>query len=970
MRERLPAEYGALIDRSTPIRFRFEGRSYQGYAGDTLSTALWANGVKIQGRSFKYHRPRGVWGLAGVDCNVMVEDDAECNIRGDLTPITEGMDVKAVNTVGGVEKDWLHHLERFAAFTPVGFYYKAFHTPKRFFRFYEERLRRVAGLGKLNTKNPMIHTPKDYAFCDVLVIGAGPAGLSAAVAAAEGGAKVMLVDEAPALGGTLQYQFGRDRRAKEALETLCEKVRSLDNIEVRTSTAAVSHDSDYWVGLVDKTRLTKLRARSVIAATGCFEQPAVFRNNDLPGVMLGSAAQRLIYLYGVKPFEQGVVLTANSEGYQTAMDLLGAGAKVAAVADLRPGGETSALAKAVEDAGVTIHKGHTIYEAVPASHKGGIRGITLCALDQGGSPRPETVKTIPCDGAVMSVGWSPADVLLRQAFTCMAYDERVEQFVPKELPKGVFAAGRVNGIYELEGQLQDGACAGNEAAAFVGCEGNEGASRPEPSGPPHSHPYPIVPHPKGKNFVDLDEDVQLKDFQDAFQEGFDRIELMKRYTTVGMGPSQGKHSNLLAARIMARLRGETMAEKQLTTARPYAAPVPLSHLAGKIFTPRRRTAAHVRHEERDAKFMYAGAWLRPEYYPVDGLDAAACTAVECIAEEAKNVRENVGLIDLGTLGKLEISGPDAVAFLERMYTGKFEKLKVGMSRYGVMCDESGIVIDDGITSRMAENRFYVSTTTGGADGIYREMERWAIQWGVNIALVNVTDDFSAVNVAGPKSREVLQTLTEVALSEEQFPYMGFREGTVAGVPARLLRVGFVSELGYEVHVPVDGALVVWDALVEAGKDHRIRPFGVEAQRLLRLEMGHIIIGRDTDALTQPYEVNLAWALKMQKPFFVSQRSVEILKKKTLERQLAGFVLDKAYRGPLPKDCHQIIDRGELAGRVTSVYKSPALGQVIGLAYVKPEQTKAGTKIQIRIDNGAMVEGTIVETPFYKPGNGQ
>ena len=532
-----------------------------------------------------------------------------------------------------------------------------------------------------------------------------------------------------------------------------------------------------------------------------------------------------------------------------------------------------------------------------------------------------------------------------------------------ELPAGVFAAGRVNGIYALDDQIADGRRAGIEAAVFLGAPVAEAIERPRRKGPSPNHPFPIFPHPRGKNFVDLDEDLQLKDIEHAVQEGFDSIELLKRYSTFGMGPSQGKHSNQNTVRILTRLRGQSLCSTGVTTARPFTTPVSLGHLAGRIFSPHRQTPMHSEHQKLNARFMHAGNWLRPEYYVRQG-----SSREEAIRAEVKAVRQSVGLIDVGTLGKIEINGPDAAESIERIYTARFSKLKVGMTRYVLMCDETGVIIDDGVAARLAPDRFYVTTTTSGSDSVAREMKRWAILWGLQVVMVNVTGAYAAMNLAGPFSRTVLEKLTEIDLTPEQFPYLGVREGLVAGIPARLLRVGFVGELGYEIHVPTDSALWVWKQIMEAGNDCGIRPFGVEAQRILRLEKGHVIIGQDSDGLTHPMEAGMEWALKMDKAFFVGQRSLEILGKKPVERRLVGFTLPAGFGGPYPKECHLVIDRGEIAGRVTSVVFSPTLEQIIGLAYVKPEQSQIGNKFRIRVDGGAVVEATVTKTPFYDPDN--
>ncbi|XGW00648.1 MAG: glycine cleavage T C-terminal barrel domain-containing protein [Leptolyngbya sp. BL-A-14] len=472
----------------------------------------------------------------------------------------------------------------------------------------------------------------------------------------------------------------------------------------------------------------------------------------------------------------------------------------------------------------------------------------------------------------------------------------------------------------------------------------------------------MVPHPHGKNFVDFDEDLQLKDFYNATQEGFDNIELLKRYTTVGMGPSQGKHSNMNALRILAQITGKTPGEVGTTTARPFFHPVPLSHLAGRGFTPERQTPLHSRHAALHAKFMLAGNWRRPEYYAQPGKSRE-----ECIQSEAIAVRTQVGIIDVGTLGKLEIRGPDAAEFLERVYTGRYANLKVGMSRYALMLDETGVIIDDGVIARFGAEHFYFTTTTSGAASIYRELSRLNTMWRLDCGLVNTTGARSAINLAGPYALEVLTKLTELDLSSTAFPYLGVRQATVAGIPALLMRVGFVGEWGYEIHVAADSAIALWNALMKAGAEYDITPFGVEAQRLLRLEKGHLIVGQDTDGLTTPREAGLGWAVKLDKPFFIGQRSLQSMAKRPVKQTLVGFLLEP-FQGSPPQECHLIIDRGDIAGRITSIAFSPSLQRFIGLAYVKPELATMGDRLSIRRSDGSFVTATISSTPFYDPEN--
>jgi len=936
-----------------------------GLAGDVVTSALWAAGMKSLGRSFKYHRPRGVLSLANHDVNVLVEDASHINLRGDVIPLGQNMDLTAVNTFGsaGLKGDRAAIIDRLSGFLPVGFYYKAFHRPKWLAPKWETFFRFMSGLGRVKFDAPRVVTPKRYDFRDVLVVGLGPAGLSAAIAAAGAGARVLAVDENARPGGSLGFARAGGDEALTRLNQLLDRAQALPNIEIRSGTCAAGYYTDHWVSLVDTQRMIKMRARSVIFASGVFEQPAIFRNNDVPGVMLASAAQRLIYRYAVKPMETAVVLAANREGYEAALDLLRHGVRVAALVDLRPSGESSAAGQRLVAAGVRVLTGHCIDEALASGNS--VSGALVCPIAQSGEPNRARAESIACDGILMSVGFTPAANLLYQAGARMRYDEQIEQFVPAQLSEGVFAAGRVNGAYDLEHKLKDGERAGLAAAKHAGYGSTETmlsaqevvhSERRKPN-----HPYPIFSHPAGKNFVDFDEDLQLKDFFNAAQEGFDNIELLKRYTTVGMGPSQGKHSNMNAVRILARIRGEPIEKVGTTTARPFFHPVPMSHLAGRGFHAMRRTPLHARHDAAGAVFMHAGNWLRPEYYA-----AAGRGKLECVREEVRAVRTGVGLIDVGTLGKMDLFGPDAAEFLERMYTGRFANLKVGMTRYAVMVDESGVVIDDGVVGRLSDQHFYFTTTTTGSANVYRELTRLNTMWGLQAGVVNVTGAFAAMNLAGPRSRDVLAQLTALDLSNPAFPYLGLREGEVAGVPVRMMRVGFVGELGYEIHVRAEHAVTLWDALMQAGSAFGIRPFGVEAQRVLRLEKGHIIIGQDTDGLTTPFEAALEWAIKMDKPFFVGQRSLKIIHERPRKHKLVGFNLPPGFAGAAPKECHLVIRDGDIAGRVTSIAYSESLERHVGMAFVPPDMAADGTRFLVRADGGHMVEAQVVKTPFYDP----
>ncbi len=955
MTSRLATVRGEWIDRTKPLRFAFEGKSYSGFAGDTVTSALLASGVRVLGRSFKYHRPRGVMSMANHDVNALFQAGQKLNLRGDVEPLEGGSVVTAVNTFGSLKNDRAQLLDKFSAFLPVGFYYKAFHSPRFLAGWWERVFRHITGLGRVEFGTPRIRTPKRYDFCDVLIVGAGPSGMAAALAASDAGASVVLVDENAHIGGSLGYQRGGAPEAQADLDALRGRIAQSPGISVRTATIAAGYYADHWIPLVDSTRITKMRARAVVLATGAFEQPAVFRNNDLPGVMLASAAQRLIYRYAVRPMRRALVLTANADGYLAALDLLANGVDIAAIVDLNFPENTHGAAAEIARRKIPVLRGHTVFEV---HGKTAVTAAVVCALFDDGSPDPSRAESFACDGVVMSVGYAPAAPLLYQAGAQMHYDEALGQFVPAALPEGVFAAGRVNGVYEQ--RRADGERAGMEAARYLGYASKPtGAIRRDGAGV--NHPYPVFPHPKAKNFVDFDEDLQLKDLEHAALEGFDNIELLKRYSTIGMGPSQGKHSNMNAIRILARIMGQSPGEVGSTTARPFYHPVPMSHLGGRGFHPRRMTALHGCHEKHGAVFMHAGNWLRPEYYRVEGR-----TRAEAIREEAAAVRRLAGLIDVGTLGKIEVHGPDAAEFLERVYTGRYASLKAGMTRYALMLDEAGVIVDDGVVARLSEQSFYFTTTTTGSANVYRELTRLNTMWRMRVGIVNVTGHYGAMNLAGPLSRQVLQDITDVDLSPAAYPYLGAREGRVAGVAARIMRVGFVGELGYEIHVAADHASHVWRAIMEAGRDDGIRPFGVEAQRLLRLEKGHIVIGQDTDGLTNPLEAGMQWALKMDKPFFIGQRSIRILQAHPLQRTLVGFTFAGGTGDSAPGECNLIIRNGAIAGRVTSVAWSPELGNYIGLAMIRPDMSETGTRFFVRLPDRRMVEAQVAAFPFYDP----
>jgi sarcosine oxidase, subunit alpha len=958
---RLSAPMGLLIDRDQPLDFHFDGTSYQGFKGDSIASALLANGRFLLSRSFKYHRPRGPLTMVGQDANTLVQLPNEPNVLADTYPLESDLEITGQNFNGSLDNDKDAYLGKFAKFMPVGFYYRSFYKPKGMWKVWEPIIRKKAGLGVLDLEFQPEYYDKAYLFADLAVIGAGPAGLQAALTVANAGAKVLLIEQQPVLGGSLTYaRFELEGRRAEILRhELVNAVEGHANIQILKNATCNAWFTDNYLPVIKGKRMYKVRATQCLVTSGSFDQPVIFRNNDLPGVMLTSAAQRLMKLYAVKPGQRAVVLTGNDDGYLAALDLHEQGVEVAALVDMRANPADRALLVALEARAITCHLGSTVFEAL--HKKGGhhVSGVDIRRITGQGHVA-HTGQTLDCDLLCMSGGYMPVYQLLCQAGGKLAYDDQLAEFMISGLPKNLSVAGSVQGYHALDNVLAD---AIHAAAAIVTALNLDLTAKPLPmrAEAQVNFPWPIFPHPKGKDFVDFDEDLQVRDIINATKIGYRDIQLIKRYSTVGMGPSQGRHSALPTARLVASSTQRSVSETGVTTARPPFEAEKLAHVAGRAFDPYRQTPMHRRHLDAGARMMPAGIWQRPAYY------GKASERDECMQAEAQHVRNKVGIIDVSTLGGLDVRGPDAAELLNRMYTFAFLKQPVGRSRYALMTNEQGVVIDDGVCARFAENHFYVTATTSGVDRIYQQMLKWNAQWRLNVDIANVTAAISAVNVAGPDSRKVLEKIcTDLDLSAQGFPYLGVRQGTVAGIKARLMRVGFVGELGYEIHVPARHAVKLWDALMDAGKSFDIRPFGVETQRLLRLEKGHVIISQDTDGMTHPAEIDMGWAVSRNKPFFVGRRSVDILEAQPLKRKLVGFTLPKS--SPLPLEGHLVINGPDISGNVSSCEYSQTLGQIIGLAYAGFDQSAPGQQIPIRVENGLIVHATVVKLPFFDPEN--
>jgi len=1001
--ERVGQANGQLVDRSKPVTFYFEGKPVHGYEGDTIASALYASGIRVFTRSFKYHRPRGLLCVSGRCPNCMMNVDGSPNVRTCIEPAREGARVKHQNAWPSLNHDVFSAVEKLGAFMPVGFYYKTFINFPWKWNTIKGAIRRITGLGSIDeelaswkdeeSRGSGKHGEagegfaRDYLHTDVAVVGGGPAGLVAAREASKLGASVVLVDNQASLGGHLRYgdevvNLG-DEEGESELTGLSEKSAAMKlaqsvlqdgKIKVLTDSTAFGLYEGNLLGIVQGSKTIEIRAGQVIVATGANQGLTVFENNDIPGIFFASGVERLVSLYGVKPGERAVIIAENDSGIGLAKTLLGAGIAVSAYADSRPGSvEADGQLEFMKKGGTMILSGHTIKKALG---KKKVQGAILAAADKVGQPVSGSEKQIACDLICLATSPEADASLLYQAGCKVAYDPEIGDYTT-EVKGDVHACGDVTGLHDLSITLLQARAAGMAAALKLGAsKSSTKAAAAGPSAelenhldslakirvsyrvrvasePPESAPM-AASHGKdhtGKSFLCVCEDVIQKDVVDAIGEGFDDIETIKRYTTLSMGPCQGKICLAASIRVCARETGRSIAETGRTVARPPLQPVPLGALAGFGLHPTKLTPLHYKHLELKAQMMDMGEWKRPYVY----------TSVE---EEYKSVREAVGVIDVGTLGRLVVQGKDAPALLDFVYTNVFSKLQPGKSRYGVICDDTGVILDDGTVTRLSEDRYFITTTTGNIDFVEQWLTWWATTLRLEAEVTNLTAGLAAVNVAGPKARELLSKVTNVALSNEAFPYMNSAEGLVAGVPAILLRIGFVGETGWEIHFPAEFGEHLWDALMQAGKDIGVRPFGVETQRVLRLDKKHVIVGQDTDALSTPYEADMPWTVKLEKEDWVGKAALRAAKEKRSSRFLVGFMMDDAVTA---HDSDSVFsqDGATLVGFVTSSRFSPSAGRCVGLALISSGLAKEGNAIKVKTD-GRLSDAKVTLKPFYDP----
>jgi sarcosine oxidase subunit alpha len=927
---RLPALSTEVIDRAQPIAFSWNGGAREGFAGDTIASALAGSRVAIMSRSFKYHRPRGILTADYHDPNLMLQVGDEPNVRAGHRLLEPGMAVEAQNAWPSLRFDARSANRVIGRYLAPGFYYKTFISPNPLQPWYQRVLRRFGSGGTVVDRERPAIEDKRYVHPDVLVAGGGPAGMAAALGAAALGASVLLVDENHELGGHLRYG-GPNTTAP--LEELRARVAAEETIEVITDAVVAGRYDHNWVAVVARRggdeRLIKARAKCLVVAAGTIERPYVFSGNDLPGVMLSGAARRLINLWAVAPGSRAVVISANESGDTAAADLERIGCDVAEVLDLR----------------------QTSPQLVRARGTGRLASVELA----GGHK-------IEADLLVAAVGWTTPTSLLNMAGDIPTYDEQAARFIPGNLPQEVIATGGIVGDGTLEALVDHGMAVGREAArralgvtaAWLIANPRSTAVGPEPGRPGAIPPLPAAAHPElfigeTDGFIDFSEDVKGKDLVSAVAEGYDSIELSKRYTTATMGPIQGKLEVVNAVAAHARAAGSTIAGTGTTTWRPPYAPVTLGALAGAAEDPVRRSPMHDWHAAHGAAPLVAGQWIRPDHYG----DPDA---------EVTNTRTNVGIIDVSPLGKIDLRGADVPQLLEFVYTNRWSQLAIGRVRYGVMCAEDGVVMDDGVTARLDGHHFYMTTTSGGAGRVWNWIDEW-LQTRLahlDVRMTAVSDGYAAVNVAGPSSRELISRLAaKVDLAPGAFPYMGARVGTIAGIPdCRLLRIGFTGELSYELHVPAGYGLEVWEALLDSGADLGVAPFGVEAQRIMRLEKGHFIVGQDTDGLTKGHAAGLGWAIKSEKPDFAGKP--ELAWEDAAGPSVRLVALQPDDPQVVPPEASQIIAGDDLLGRITSSRMSPTLGRSVCLAQVRTDVAVAGAGVVIRLPNGRDIAATILD----------
>lgn len=999
---------GGTIDRSRPLTFEFDGTEYSGFHGDTLASALLANGVRVIGRSFKLHRARGLLGSWSEEPNAIVQVGTGAsltpNLKATQVELHAGLIARSVNNWPSARRDVFAGLQRLARFMPAGFYYKTFMWPH--WRWFEPLIRRAAGLGN----SPVLPDPDRYEeqhqSCDVLVVGGGPAGISAALAAARAGARVMLADDRPSLGGSLGAQRVEIEGQPERnwVESAARELRGLANVRVLRRATAFGYYDHALVAICQRAPergsgsqpsdlpreiLWHVRPRRIVLATGAIERPIVCPNNDLPGVMLASAAATYVLQFAVRPGHRAVIVTSGDSGYESAAILSAAGIEIVAIVDTRD--SASDPGPHVELPQVRVFRGYSPARVIGSTSVRGLwirrtsrSDISVVSGDAGGSSRD--MQRLDCDLLCVSGGWTPTVHLFSQAGGKLRFDAERAALVPDSGPDSLKCVGAAAGQFALEGCLAEGFIAGTQAAAQCGCTQDPGkaptgacaramtsaywgfaahgdADRPAES----SYPDPA------RSWVDLQNDVTVADLSVAVRENLLSVEHIKRYTTTGMAVDQGKTSNMNALGVIARLSGRTIADLGTTTFRPPYDPVTLGAIAGRrvgqFYQPLRRTPVYRWHVTHRAVMEDFGAWLRPAWYRQPGLARA-----QCIRLEKRATRTAVSLFDGSSLGKLEVRGPGAARFLDWMYYNTMSTLGVGQARYGLMLNEHGNIIDDGVCMRLGGDHYLVSTTSSGASRIFAQFEDGCqCDWpDLQVLVTNTTCAWGTLAVAGPRARDLVQRLkTDIDLDARAFPHMTVRAGTVEGVPARIARIGFTGEMSFEISVASGCTESLWELLYELGQPLGVAPLGLDALQELRTEKGYLHVGADTDGRTLPADIGLAGVLRRKSSDFIGRRSLDRPDAHTDGRlQFVGIAADDPLC-VLPVGAHIVADPlnpSDSQGYITSSCPSEAVGRGVALGLVCSGRERLGAPIHVYSD-GQIWRCRIVSPVWYDP-NGE
>jgi len=979
MSKNLRVKASKFIDETSRVSFKFDGKIYYGFKGDTLASALIANDVHLVGRSFKYHRPRGIMTAGSEEPNAIVQVNdntayTEPNVRATEIEIYEGLETSSQNCWPSVKFDIGGINNILSPFLPAGFYYKTFMWPANFWEKYEHFIRHSAGLGKSpKVADPDIYDHR-YIYCDVLVIGAGISGIMAAKTAAKNGLKTLLLDEKTEIGGTTIYQDSdnfkiNDKISSDWLNNEIDELRKLDNLEIKTRTSvAAYHGYNYLLARENLTdhlsknekqnkirqRLLKIRAKKVIIATGSLERPFIFDNNDRPGVMLSSAVKKYADYYGVICGKKNIFFTNNDSAYESAISLSKKGISVQAIIDIREKSKSSII-KQVEDLSIKIYWSHTVVDTKGYKK---LKEISIMELSKDGQSVVGSKTNIDCDCLGVAGGWTPAVHLFTQSGGKLKFRDKDQVFIPSKYPSKQISIGSCNGDFELDEIIKNSS---DSLRKFLEIDKTEFDNLSVlTSKEANKKNIWLLPTDKvsgkTKSFVDYQNDATANDIKLALREGFRSIEHVKRYTTTGMGTDQGKLGNMHALGIIADITGTKMGEVGTTTFRPPYTPLTFGTIVGRnvgeYFDIFRRTPMNDWHVENNAEFENVGQWKRAWYYPQNNE-----TMDQAVQRESVAARVSAGILDASTLGKIDIQGSDASEFLNRIYTNAWSKLGIGRCRYGLMLNEDGMVYDDGVTTRLNENHYIMTTTTGGAANVMGKLEDYLqTEWPeLDVYLTSVTDHYATASLCGPNSKKILNNLIpDLDLSDENFPHMSFKEVQIGKINCRVMRISFTGEHSYEINVQANYGKSLWEQCIEAGKEFNITPYGTETMHLLRAEKGFIIVGQDTDGTMTPIDLQMDWIVSKKKYDFIGKRS--LYRSDTMRedrKQLVGLITENPKEvleegAPIVSELNQ--SPIQMLGHVTSSYFSPNLKKSIALAVVKGGKTMMNKKLFIPMED--------------------